>query len=455
MKNKYNFSLLVLVLLIVFLLMYLLNINTEFVTDDYIYQFVFENRMPSSSTRWLSNPLDLFVSMANHWRLWGGRVTVHFLLQFAFLLGRNFFDIFNSLMFVILGLLIYFHINNTKKIKIPLLVVIYAVIFLLVPQPGATIIWKSGSANYLWSSVFILGLTLILKKAYENEFFFKDSIKNRLIIFIYGLFIGCANENTGCALIVSVVLFTIFYRIKYKKIPQWCLCLLSSLSISYIFLLVAPGNYIRGEEMYPNISYDFFSLIEYTLKITKLTDKYIGIILYTSVISFILSFTKKKNISEFIKEYGMQLIFFSFAFISVYSLVLSPAYPERCWIFAFIFLLINIGMNINYFENGKYSILVKKFSIILMIILSFKSISNFSDAYKDIKDTRYCINDHVNQINKQLNKGIKDVSVKNYPSANNKYNAFNYNGYLTYDSSSWTNSWIAKYYGVSSIILDE
>ena len=112
-------------------------------------------------------------------------------------------------------------------------------------------------------------------------------------------------------------------------------------------------------------------------------------------------------------------------------------------------------MNINYFENGKYSILVKKFSIILMIILSFKSISNFSDAYKDIKDTRYCINDHVNQINKQLNKGIKNVSVKNYPSANNKYNAFNYNGYLTYDSSSWTNSWIAKYYGVSSIILDE
>ena len=124
MKKKLPYIILGLILLIIFCFIFVLNHNTEFVTDDYIYQFVFENRFPTPTTRLLSNPLDIFVSMANHWRLWGGRVTVHFLLQFAFLLGRNFFDVFNSIMYLVLGILMYLHINNKGKLNIPLLIII-------------------------------------------------------------------------------------------------------------------------------------------------------------------------------------------------------------------------------------------------------------------------------------------------------------------------------------------
>lgn len=159
MKKKIPYIILVAVLIAVFIFMFVLNHYTAFVTDDYIYQYVFENRFPTANTRLISNPLELFGSMANHWRLWGGRVTVHFFLQFAFLLGKNFFDVFNSIMFIVLGILIYLHVRGKKNLNIPLLITIFATVFLFVPQPGSTILWKSGSANYLWSSVLIMIMT--------------------------------------------------------------------------------------------------------------------------------------------------------------------------------------------------------------------------------------------------------------------------------------------------------
>ena len=201
MKGKYKIVLLILVLLSVFGFMFVLNYNTSMVSDDYIYQFVFENRMPTSETRRLTNVFQLFPSMANHWRLWGGRVTVHFLLQLCFLMGDGFFNVFNSIMFIVLGLLIYKHIDNTKDIKIPLLISIYAAIFLFVPQPGATIFWKSGSANYLWASIMILIMTLIYKKHFDDKENIKNTKLNAILIFLYGLFIGCSSENGVIALI--------------------------------------------------------------------------------------------------------------------------------------------------------------------------------------------------------------------------------------------------------------
>lgn len=454
MKKKIPYIILAAVLIAVFIFMFVLNHYTAFVADDYIYQYVFENRFPTASTRLLSNPLELFGSMANHWRLWGGRVTVHFFLQFAFLLGRDFFDVFNSIMFIVLGILIYLHVCGKKSLNIPLLITIFATVFLFVPQPGSTILWKSGSANYLWSSVLIMVMTLIFKKHLDDKNAIKDNNRNRILLLLYGLLIGCANENSGCALIVAIIMFTVFYKIKYNNIPKWCYFALAGTVISYILLVVAPGNYIRTEEMYPGVNYGIPYLVEYTIKITRLTKEHIGTIVTVAIFTFILSIKKQKDLKAYISEYGVQIIFLCFSFISVYSLVLSPAYPERCWMFAFVYLVIIIGLNLSKIEEGKYAVLIKKLYIFLMICLSFNAISAYNEAYYDIKDTKACIDDHAEQIREQLKNGKMDVSVHSFPESVGKYNSFTYNGYLTFNPESWTNRWIAEYYGASSIVAD-
>ena len=365
-----------LILVFVFIFMIVLNNNASLVTDDFIYHFVFTNRLPTNSTKLITNFFELFPSMANHWRLWGGRVVDHFLLQFSFIMGLWFFNIVNSLMFVLLGILIYKHIkNDNNNINVLLLVLIYAVIFAFVPQPGSTIIWKSGSANYLWSSVIILSVTLQFKNHYEGKFI-KDSFVSDTLFFIIGIITGCCNENAGCALIVTIILFIIFNKLKHKEIPQWMILNLVGTILGYAFLMAAPGNYIRADKMYSGVDYGVTSLLEYVVKITRLTYNYLKVLIISLIATSVLLFTKRKKIIDYINVYGIQIIFVIFSLISIYSLVMSPAYPERCWMFAFVYLTIVVGINIMYLiNNDKYKALYNKFFIIITIVTSLNSIS--------------------------------------------------------------------------------
>lgn len=450
MKQKYKKILLILILITIFGLIYILNNKTMLVSDDYPYHFLFEGRTPNNNTRLISNPLEIVTSMKNHWKLWGGRVTVHYLLQLTFMLGTNIFNIINSIMFILLGILVYKHINNTKEIKLTLIIFIYAILFLLIPQPGSTIIWKSGSANYLWSSVLILCMTLIYKKHYDNNNNIKNNPQNAILIFIYGLIVGCCNENTGCALIIAQILFILLYKVKYKKIPLWAITGLIGTIISYIILIIAPGNYIRADLMYQEIDYSLEGMFKKFLILTNLSYTYMKIVLILTTITLVIIYNKKDNFQKIVNKYAVQVIFLIFTLASIYSLLLSPAYPERCWFFAFIYLLIITGINLNYLDNKNDTI--KKILIIFVIIISLCSISEYSEAYYNIDQSYIELKEQLTEIETQIHEGKKDIVVHATYNHTGKYNAFTDNGYLTSTKESWFNKWMAKYYNVDSII---
>lgn len=449
MSEKKKKIILICLLVFIFIFIYILNSKTLLVSDDFPYQFLFTGRSPSNTTKLISNPIDIFISMKNHWFLWGGRVTVHYALQFAFMLGVNFFNLVNSLMFVLLGWLIYKHINNQKKINLKLILFIYSMIFLFVPQPGSTIMWKSGSANYLWASVFILCMTLIYKNHYDNNKNIKDDFKNLILLFLFGLFVGCCNENSGCALIFTEFIFIVLYKSKYKQVPKWAISGLIGTIISYIFLLISPGNYIRADLMYPNVDYSLINIFGYILKITKLSGTYLFIPIIATIVTSVLIYNKKDNFNKLKEKYLMQITFLSFAFISIYSLVISPAYPKRSWMFAFVYLIIIIGLNLNHIDY-KIEYLNKAY-IITIAILLFYTISEYSNAYYTINNSYTDLKEQLNYINKQIKDGKKDITVSEVIGHEGKYNAFVDNGYISPDEDSWLNEWVAEYLGIDSI----
>ena len=447
MNNKRKKIIFFMIMISVFGFMYILNSKTMLVSDDFPYHFLFA-REPNENTKFITNPLEIFGSMATHWKIWGGIVLVHFLLQFAFMIGTNFFNIVNSIMFVLLGYLIYKHINNTNEIKLSYLITIYAVIFAFVPQPASTVMWKSGSANYLWSSVIILCMTLILKKHYDKEKI-KDNNLNMILLFLFGLIVGCSNENTGCALIIVEILFMIAYKIKYKHIPKWTISAFIGTIMGYIFLVSSPGNYKRTTVMYPGVGYSIENLFDYTLKITRLTYTYLKELIIAAIISSILLYKEKQTIKDIIKENTMQIILLILALISVYSLVISPAYPERCWMFAFVYITIVIGINLTKIKTKKQY--VNKFIIIIMLIISLEAISEYSKAYYYIGETYNEVKKQIKEIEKQKASGKKDIKVHGIAQPEGRYNAFESNGYLNADPDNWVNVWIAQYYEVDSI----
>lgn len=449
MNNKTKKIIMILILTSVFGFMYILNSKTMLVSDDYPYHFIF-SREPNINTKFITNPIEIFGSMKTHWLVWGGRVVVHYLLQFAFMIGKDFFNIINSIMFVLLGFLIYKHINNTKEIKLSYLILIYATIFIFVPQPASTIMWKSGSANYLWSSVLILSMTLILKKHYDNNNSIKDTWLNLILLFPFSLIIGCTNENTGCALIIVEILFLIAYKKKHKCIPKWIKGVLIGTIIGYIFLVSSPGNIKRTDIMYPQISYGIENIFDYILKITRLSYKYLKEIIIAVTITSVILYKEKDDVKKALENHFLQIAFLILALISIYSLIISPAYPERCWFFSFVYFIIVIGLNINKLQIKKE--IIDKLIIILMIVLSIGAISEYSSAYYYIGETYEEVSKQVADIKRQKQQGKKNIRVHGISQPEGKYNAFVDNGYINSDPDNWINVWIAQYYEVDSIV---
>ena len=89
-----------------------------------------------------------------------------------------------------------------------------------------------------------------------------------------------------------------------------------------------------------------------------------------------------------------------------------------------------------------------------MLVLSFIAISKYNEAFYEIIDTKVCIEDYERQIKREKAEKNYDIVFKTAPEAYGKYNAFTYNQFLSDDPEAWTNIWIAKYYGLKTILSE-
>lgn len=448
MKSKFKIISFYLLIICVFILIYIFNSKTVMVIDDYVYPFKF-SRMPNSNTKLISNPIEIFGSMATHWKIWGGRVLSHFLLQLAFFIGLPFLNIFNSLMFVLLGLIIYKFVNIKDKYNTIILFIIYFMLYSLIPSPATTIMWKSGSANYLWITVLVLGISYIYKKYYDNNNYIKCNIKNDILLFIYGLLCGCSNENVGCALIVLEILYIIGYKKKYNKIPLWAILGLIGTIIGYIFLLISPGNYIRVDSRYHYVDFNYIPNRIWDLTIFTLS--HIGEIVVLVILSSIFFLKKNKNI---LKNYYHQIVFIITSIISIYSLTVSPIYPVRCLFFSFICLLIVFIYNISNIDFNCKRLRLCSYVVTFILLVMFSK--DYIKQYNYINKSNKVISSQINYINYQKSIGNYDIVIDSTYMDKGRYNIFSELEFVCIKENIWVNSWVAKYYGINSIYaLDE
>ncbi len=144
-KGYSNMLCLGLVLLITGVLFYLLEFYTPLYADDYSYLYSFENGERISTLQ------DIIKSQTAHYYEWTGRVFVHALAQAFLLLGKNYFNFINTIAFLILGVLIFYHGTESRLRDRPLLLLmIYCFLFLFTPDFGESFLWVTGASNYLY-----------------------------------------------------------------------------------------------------------------------------------------------------------------------------------------------------------------------------------------------------------------------------------------------------------------
>lgn len=220
--------------------MFVLNTNTPFLHDDFAYHFYYDEH--SEIVRPTSVPIisfgEIFPSMWHHYCSVNGRFTSHVILQiFCALIGKGWlFNLCNTLIFVwLLHLLVRL---SSKTLSVPTLSAILCAMCLFLPYPGQTVLWMTGSINYLWTMTFSLAILYYIE---HNEEIVLSWWKCVLAVFI-GVFVGWMQESVTVG--VSGALF--FWFIKNRaKFRGTNLAVTLGFWIGTALILFSPGTFNR------------------------------------------------------------------------------------------------------------------------------------------------------------------------------------------------------------------
>lgn len=414
-----------------FFLIYLLNINTHLTADDFCYSFI-----NNSNTR-VSNILDIINSQITHYFNWGGRSVVHFLAQLFLLIGKPIFNIINSIAYIAFILLIYHHRNNIKSYNSILFVFINLLVWFFIPTFGQTILWLTGSCNYLWGSLLILCMLVIYRKHYIKKCV-KDNIINCILIFLLGILAGWTNENTAAGMIVIIISYLFLYKRNYYVIPKWSIIGLIGSIIGFVVMILAPGNFIRA---------DYFkqegSMLEiYLDRLNEITlDGMNHLLPLIFIIIVLISFNIyfKINISD-------SIIYVIGGIVAMYSMILSPIFPDRAWFGIVVYFIISIC--ILYANLDLNHELIKTMSLLILITSLILFFYDYKNTYHDISSSyNQCIK-REQYILEQKKLGNLDI-ICNKIEIKTKDGTFND---INKDKEYWINSAVANYYDLNSII---
>ena len=185
----------------VFLLVLLLSYFCPLITDDLHFKFVWNgfNANPGKEVR-VSSISDIIESAKNYYQYSGGRVVCHTIVFALVNLPKWVFAILNAAVFCAAGLLIHGHILEKTRLKSNFtLAFIYASLFLLMPVWGDSILWISGSVNYLWAGTSILWAIYLIDKE-------ENSRKNLYLSCIAVLIASATNEIAGGMLSIILII---------------------------------------------------------------------------------------------------------------------------------------------------------------------------------------------------------------------------------------------------------
>ena len=425
-KNNYKT---IIILSSIFLVIYILNSITPIMSDDFGYSFNLDHER-------LNGIRDIGNFQIAHYKWWGGRIVAHTLVQ-LFLLGpKTIFNIFNSLCFTALILLMYLISKKEKKDNKLIIPIMFFLIYFLQPVFGQCCLWLTGSCNYLWTTTIVLFLLYFFVKMKEK----KDGIIYTTFIFLLGIVAGWTNENTSVSMIIILILLMISQRLDNIKIKIWQILGLIGSIIGFTIMILAPGNYIRNNTYTEEVSF-IVKIFNRFIECTKGIFKYELIILILFVVLLCFLKYKEKRINK------NSIIFMIGSIMGVYPMVMSPTFPERSWFAIIIFGIISIIILINEVDLiGKKEYIYLKSGLVVILLILF--IPNYIGLIKDIKELENVWNERITYIKKNPNEETYKFKVYY---TNNKKNPMYDQLDIVNDPKAWPNKDISNYFNIKNI----
>lgn len=447
MESKGKKIIIVMTLLSMGGLFYILNYYTPLYADDYSYSFSFMNGNRINSIK------DIIISQKGHYMSMNGRSIVHTIAQFFLCHEKPFFNLFNTISYIGLIIVIYFHsYGSLKSINLKWLVSIFLIIWIITPNFGQSYLWVTGASNYLYGILIIL-LYLIPFRKVNNNVESKNKLTfigvlSAVLYLLVGIIAGWTNENTSVALICISILYLINYKINKIKIKLWMICSLIGNIIGFLIMLLAPGQGKRLKNA-GGIG-GIIVLIKRTIFITLNFMKYmtpIFIILIILLMYYYFYNKSKMSIINMAVDLRVGIIFFIGALSSIYSMIISPSFPERAWSGPVILFIISVG---NIFSRIKFDERFKMEIIATISILCIFFSASYIEAVLNLRQTTASVNERITKIISQKENNISNVTIPTIIGYS-KYDCYTSVGDLSDNNDEWPNTAIARYYDIDSI----
>jgi len=432
---------LIIVAIFVIVLFLILNIYTPLIADDYSY------------SDGIHSVSDIFISQYNHFFTWGGRNVAHFFVQFWLFVGKQFFNIANTIVYCVFIFLVQFHITGKHVKQNPALFLILNIFFwFFVPVWGQNFLWLTGSCNYLWTTTIILFFLVPFRKRQDDPDY-RWNIPFSISFFFVGILAGWSNENSGTAVLFLLIAYFVIKIIRKNKFTLFEVFGMIGFLIGFSFLIAAPGNYARAESI-RQYGEDgntplLLMFIKRFVSITLMFIRNQGFLLI--LISFLLGidllYHKKQKLQIFTYFYTLAVL------VSVYSMLFSPIFPNRAFLIVIVFSIIALGNILRQMEISIPDIIKRYIIFITAVVIIYLSVP-FLNTSRQIIGIYIRWYDRIEYILTEKEKDNLEIEVNPivFEPIDKHVALYGLDDIdISSDENCWLNTSIAHYFGIKSI----
>ena len=315
--------------------------------------------------------------VSERYQNWTSRVLIEAVLFTVLRISKYAWILVEACMVTLLGYSIskiFVKKENKKEMNMLILLLILAYPMDIMGSAG----WAATTVNYMWPLATALFALIPLKKVWGGE---KIKIW-QYPLYILSLVFACNQEQT-CAIVFGVyLLFTILLIIRDKKIHPFIIIQLILSIVSLIFVLTAPGNYVRKAEE-TIIGFKDFEMVSFQDKISLgLTTTLADIIEENNIIFAIFSLSIVVYVFMTYKEKIYRIValipFMTICSLGLFSKITFDIFP---FLGAFtehliqpVVLLTSANCNNLFYVLPLILAMIVFFCLILSLLLIFKNL---------------------------------------------------------------------------------
>ncbi len=413
-------------------IMLLLNILIPMLSDDFLYAFSLK-----TEERLNFDLEQLIGSAVAHGILINGRYFAHFFAQLFLTLPPIVFDLVNTAVFMATVYLVYRMANRSKTLDNRLLLGIFGSMWLFQLAFGQVNLWLDGACNYLFSLFFgLLFLWPFLRLARD-----KKPIPILLILphMLLSVLVGGYLEPLSVGVLFAACLFCaaefFLYRNRHavRHLPS-ILCGFFGMALM-VFSPAESRNKLSA-----------FSILKF-LEVFGIGLFVLACIAPILILWYVL-FKRIKREENTERLQSTAVILLLGALAANFVLLMANNYPLRCsqpCIFLSTLSTALLWGSLKDRSFGKWERPVcLAFAVALCLAILTASVDNLQ--------TRLCINRNEQVIAAAKESGVRHVELE-VPTPWTHYNALHGIVYVGQEETSdWPNTYIARYYGLDSVI---